>query len=104
MASNTKLDKMQKQLLRNFKRDNPDVAFATCGRLTVCVEITGKNTVKFTTALASKDEKKFRRKVGEAYAVSRMQMGQGQPVPGMEFCRGTADAQTVADDLSQRLW
>ena len=71
MASNTKLTPMEKQDLRDFK-DNmaKNMAFGQSGRVTVLAQITG-NVVKFSTAVASPDEKKIRRKVGQFHAASR---------------------------------
>ena len=71
MASNTKLTPMEKEDLRDFKAEMPkNMAFGQSGRVTVLAQITG-NVVKFSTAVASPDEKKIRRKVGQYHAADR---------------------------------
>lgn len=83
MSSNTKLARGDKFLLKEFKRDNPDAAFATSedGRVTVLVvPHPSRNMGHFTVAIASEDEKKIRRKVGEFEALRRYWDGMGQPV------------------------
>ncbi len=71
MASNTKLNQTEKEILREFKAEMPkSMAFGQSGRVTVLAQITG-NVVKFSTAVASPDEKKIRRKVGQYLAVCR---------------------------------
>ena len=80
MASNSKISKAQKANLKQFKRMNPKVAFAQYGWATVLVSQTGVNMGEFTTAIASRDEQKVRRKVGEYYAMERLAYGTAQPV------------------------
>lgn len=71
MASNTKLNQTEKEILRDFKDEMPkNMAFGQSGRVTVLAQITG-NVVKFSTAVASPDEKKIRRKVGQYHAADR---------------------------------
>lgn len=71
MASNTKLDAVQKEILRDFKAEMPkNMAFGQAGRVTVLAQVTG-NVVKFSTAVSSPDEKKIRRKVGQFHAADR---------------------------------
>lgn len=75
MASNTKLTRAQKEQLKAFKAIMPkNMAFATVGRVTVLAEV-DTNVVRFSTAVASPDEVKVRRKVGEYCAVERFQNG-----------------------------
>ena len=66
MTSNSKISKSQKAELKEFKQQNPDVAFVQYGFATVLVNRTGATMGEFTTSVASRDEKKIRRKVGEA--------------------------------------
>lgn len=71
MASNTKLSSIEKQDLKVFKAGMPkNMAFGQCGRVTVLAQITG-NVVRFSTSVASPDEQKFRRKVGQYHATDR---------------------------------
>ena len=71
MASNTKLNQTEKEILREFKAEMPkNMAFGQSGRVTVLAQVTG-NVVKFSTAVASPDEKKIRRKVGQYHAADR---------------------------------
>ena len=71
MASNTKLTSIEKDDLKVFKQGMPkNRAFGQCGRVTVLAQITG-NVVRFSTAVASPDEQKIRRKVGQFHAASR---------------------------------
>ena len=81
MASNTKLDSAQKEILRDFKAEMPkNMAFGQSGRVTVLAQITG-NVVKFSTAVASPDEKKIRRKVGQYHAADRWYNDQFSVMP-----------------------
>ena len=83
MSSNTKLSHGDKFLLKEFKRDNPEAAFATSedGRVTVLVvPHPSLNMGHFTVAIASENEKKIRRKVGEFEALRRYWDGMSQPV------------------------
>lgn len=71
MASNSKLNPAQKESLRDFKDDlTRNMAFGQSGRVTVLAQITG-SVVKFSTAVASPDEKKIRSKVGQYHAARR---------------------------------
>lgn len=81
MASNTKLSGPQKDGLKLFKDEMPkNMAFGQCGRVTVLAQITG-NVVRFSTSVASPDEKKFRRKVGQYHAATRWEDGMVSVVP-----------------------
>lgn len=81
MASNTKLNDFEKQELKEFKQEMPkNMAFGQCGRVTVLAQITG-NVVRFSTAVASPDEQKIRRKVGQFYAASRWRDDQISMMP-----------------------
>lgn len=83
MSSNTKLARGDKFLLKEFKRGNPGAAFATSedGRVTVLVMPHETMSMgHFTVSIASENEKKIRRKVGEFEALRRYWDGMGQPV------------------------
>ena len=98
MASNSKISKAQKAELKQFKRLNPDVAFAQFGHVTVLVNRTGVDMGEFTTSVASMDEQKLRRKVGEYHAMVRLAWGTAQPV-----FMGHATANEMATDLAEFL-
>lgn len=71
MVSNTKLTADQKGELHEFKATmSKNMAFGQYGQVTVLVELCGR-VVKVSTAVASPDEKKYRRKVGEYMAMQR---------------------------------
>ena len=104
MASNSKLNHPQKEILRDFKTDMPkNMAFGQCGRVTVLAQITG-NVVKFSTAVASPDEKKIRRKVGQYYAAGRWHNDQFavMPVPP-SFFGGKINPEYVANLIAETL-
>lgn len=79
--SNSKLSDSQKQTLKRVKRDNPDIhlfSFPECG-VTVAVRRTGETMGEFSVSIMSNLEQKFRRKVGEYWAINRMLDGQVLP-------------------------
>lgn len=100
MASNTKLTKAQKAELREFKLNymTDNMAFATCGPVTVLVQVTG-NVVHFATSVSSPDEVKFRRKVGEYCAMERLLARQTAFMPNP----GDISAQEAAGYLASVL-
>ncbi len=73
MPSNSKLTKAQKQALRTlrayFLADGGQLA--SLAPMTVAYMPTGTNTAEISTSIASPNEKKFRRKVGEYHALMR---------------------------------
>jgi hypothetical protein len=72
MASNSKLNSAQKTALKHFKaKMSENMAFASNGRLTLLVRVM-PNCVHISTALASPDEIKIRKKVGQFYVTKRM--------------------------------
>ena len=73
MNSNTKLDSEQKSILRNMKIEAKDNGIKLCnnGETTIAFKYMG-NTVRFSTSVSSPDETKFRRKVGEYHAITRL--------------------------------
>lgn len=83
MSSNTKLDAYSKSVLKQFKRENPNAAFAASpdGRVTVLVVPHSTLSIgQFSVAIASENEQKIRRKVGEFEALRRYLDGMSQPV------------------------
>lgn len=102
MSSNTKLSHGDKFLLKEFKRDNPGAAFATSedGRVTILVvPHPSLNMGHFTISVASENEEKFRRKVGEFEALRRYWDGMGQPV-NTQFFPAEDIARNIAHTLA----
>lgn len=69
--SNSKIGVLNKQYLAEMKMEYPNVQLGNNEKTTVAF-IEGYSTVEFSTAVASKSEKKFRRKVGEFHAFNRL--------------------------------
>lgn len=81
MSSNSKLNDLQKYELREMKAGfgyEKGVIVQVDG-VTVVLTRTGKNSGKFTASVASLDEKKIRRKVGEFHALTRWMNGNELP-------------------------
>ena len=96
MASNTKLTAYEKVMLKSYKKSMPkNMAFATHGRLTVLVQIM-PNCVRVATAVASPDEKKIRRKVGEFHAANRFANDKISVLPKPDLCVYRTEAETMA--------
>lgn len=72
MASNTKLTKEQKSILRDMKAEYPHVNFATDGDQVTCAFYHEGDNVRFAFSIMSPDEIKFRRKVGELHAMEHV--------------------------------
>lgn len=87
MASNTKLTDSQKSELRNFKNCTKceGITLAHNGQTTMAFLPRG-NTVEFALSVASPDEVKFRRKVGEYHALDRFYGGLTVKMLEREFC------------------
>lgn len=83
--SNTKLDNYDKEQLVFMKMRNPAVTLANNEQTTIAFQLKG-NTVHFALAVASPDEKKFRRKVGEYNALNRYENGQYAVMEKWDFC------------------
>jgi len=95
--SNSKLNPEQKKFLKNFKLYNPRVQFFSFPemRVTIALLETGACAGQFSISIAGGTEQKFRRKVGEYYAASRMDVGQVLPVEVW------ADIKTVAASIAE---
>lgn len=74
MASNTKLDVHQKQERKILKKMHPAVTLVNNGKTTIAFMLKG-NTVQFSTSVMSPEEVKFRRKVGEYFALLNYDKG-----------------------------
>ena len=70
MQANTKLNAGQKEFLKTIKARNPKVTLCNNGQTTIAYMDRG-NTVEFSLSVAAPTEKKFRRKVGEYFALLR---------------------------------
>lgn len=93
--SNTKLTPTEKACLREYKETMPkNMAFATLGRLTVLVAVQS-NCLHLATSLASPDEQKVRRKVGEWYAMDRYISGQYAVLPMSDYNMGETPEETA---------
>lgn len=92
--SNSKLTPEQKTWLAKFKARNPAVAFSTVGRVTAAVKphSGGLDNGQFSVSVASKQEKKIRRKVGEYFAAVRLLGHSGMPVDLSAFGGCAEDA------------
>lgn len=78
----TKLTKQQKHYLKEMKATMPNVSlhsFPGMG-VTVGIQRTGDRMGRFAVSIASTDETKFRRKVGEFNVLERFDYGNTQPV------------------------
>lgn len=73
MASNTKLFLHEKAYLKELKQEAKllGIKLANNGETTIAYSFKG-TTVKFSTAVMSCGELKFRRKVGEYHALTRL--------------------------------
>ena len=84
MQSNSKLNKFEKSLLKDFTKFNPDVKFAIMGKTTIAYKHVGYN-VEFATAICADTEKKNRPKVGKYWAITRFENGQTVKMPFFQF-------------------
>lgn len=84
-ASNTKLTKAQKQALKKFKKNNPNVEFfsfpVSYSTVAIQEEFPGSKMWKVSVSYASQNERKFRVKVGEYHAMERMKYSEFVKVP-----------------------
>jgi hypothetical protein len=96
MTSNSKLSTYEKSDLKEYKKNNPQVRFFSFPdlRVTVAIIPTGPSMGVFSLSIASDSERKFRRKVGEYYAMVRVSDSQVLPVK-----LGT-DLRTIAQDIA----
>lgn len=86
-----KLDKFQKQMLRDFKQSKPVPQFGASGRVTVLIVPVGNGFARMTTAIAAKHENKVRRKVGEWFCMDRFDCYQFVTVPASLVAQDEAE-------------
>jgi len=84
MQSNSKLNKVEKSLLKDFAKFMPQVKFAHMGKTTIAFQHVGDN-VEFATAICSDTEKKNRPKVGKYWAMTRFESGQTVKIRKYQF-------------------
>ena len=84
MQSNSKLNKFEKSLLKDFTKFNHDVQFAIVGKTTIAFKHVG-DLVEFATAICADNEKKNRPKVGKYWAITRFDNGQTVKMPFFQF-------------------
>jgi hypothetical protein len=100
MASNTKLTRAQKNELKAFKAIMPkNMAFGTGFGITVLLEV-DTSVVRFASSVASMEELKWRRKVGEYNAMQRWQDQQTAIIPRFN---NRDSAQKLANGLASML-
>jgi hypothetical protein len=76
MQANTKLDTFEKRILKQLKIDLAGVdVMIMDGKTTMAFKPLG-NTVEFALSVMAPTEKKFRRKVGEYWALIKFENGQ----------------------------
>lgn len=73
MNSNTKLNSLQKSVLKDMKIEalEKGIQWADNEETTIAFVLKG-NTIQFAISVTSPDEIKFRRKVGQYHAISRL--------------------------------
>ena len=81
--ANTKLDILHKSVLKAL-RVCQNVTVGHNGETTIVYREVG-NTVEFALSVASPDERKFRRKVGEYFARLRMDSGETVKMAAHDF-------------------
>ena len=77
--SNSKLSKTEKELLKQYKIDFPEIKFYHNGRVTLAYTLNDSGKGKISWSLASEQEKRLRLKVGEYYAMMRYLNEQNLP-------------------------
>lgn len=84
-TSNTKLTREQKYILKNFKFQNPEIQFFSFPEFyaTVAIkrEFSGSRMVKVSVSYCAMTEQRFRRKVGQYHAATKMLAGEFIKVP-----------------------
>lgn len=101
MASNSKLDKFQKQDLLDFKQGlGKNSAFGVWGDTTVFVKRVSRDFAQVSASFASPDEKKFRPKVGEWHAMTRFEIGE---FALMKFDHDCTSVQAFADTVAYKM-
>jgi hypothetical protein len=83
-TSNTKLTPEQKQCLKSLKAQLQNVTIKTDGKTTIAYQEKG-NTVEFALSVMSPNEKKFRAKVGEFFALNAFVNSKTVKMGGFDF-------------------
>ena len=84
MQSNSKLNKFEKSLFKDYRKMLPDVQFETMGKTTIAFQYVGE-LVEFATAICAPNEKKMRPKVGKYWAIVRFENNQTVKLPFTQF-------------------
>lgn len=112
MQSNSKLNAHQKLARKEFKAKflNAGGVLVLVGAVTVALERTGVTSGHFAVSIASPDERKIRRKVGEFYALARVDQYATMPVQLWTAEEATANygsdaeyLELVASDIASAL-
>lgn len=95
--SNSKLQDHEREFLRDFKREYPEIQFFSFpdDGVTVGIRQTSPNMGEFAVSIASDTEKKFRRKVGEYHVAHRFEYGQTLPV------KLAGDLEMLTEDIAR---
>ena len=105
MPSNTKLTKDQKRFVAQWKANNPRAKFFSnpYTMVTLLIVPEGTNLVKVYSAVCSKDEKKFRFKVGEYHAINRCIDKVGMVLPLSHEIKDYTGFSRLADSILKSL-
>ena len=85
MRANTKLDRNQKDILKAFKNDFPEIQILNVDNKTTMAFINRGNTIEFALSVMAPTEKKFRPKVGEYFAYNRFLDGHTVKMGRIDF-------------------
>jgi hypothetical protein len=79
--SNTKLTLAQKEFLRDYRAQNPEIEIFHFPELRVCVGVRrrGENMGEFAVSICADSETKYRKKVGEYVVRERFEYGMFLP-------------------------
>lgn len=100
MTTQTKMNDLMKVQRKAWKASHPNIkvfSFPLHG-VTVAIRRTGERMGEFTIAIMGKDETKFRRKVGEWYALARMV--DGRTMPTRLYRHTSADEDVILHDAA----
>ena len=85
MQANTKLGAFEKELLKNLKAVMPDVKVVNLDNKSTMAYLPRGNTVEFALSVMAPTENKFRRKVGEYWALTKFENGQTVKMDKFDF-------------------
>ena len=89
MQANTKLGDFEKELLKHLKDEMFDVKVVNLDNKTTMAYLPRGNTVEFALSVMAPTEKKFRRKVGEYWALTKFENGQTVKMDKDDFMQMT---------------